>query len=122
MIAEQYINEGARLRKSYLENLKEILNQEPFINSRKNTFEKLKGEMESLVFSDVNDIRKTMELNNKLIILEKEIKNIQDIIKPFYDKIESIKTEGDRLYSSIKEKYPNITDEQIRKEIMLKYE
>lgn len=118
MIAEQYINEGVRLRKGYLENLKEILKQEPFIDGRKKNFEKLKEEMESLVFSDINDIRKTMELNNKLIILEKEIKSIQDIIKPYYDKIELLKTERDRLYISIKEKYPNITDQEIEKEIM----
>lgn len=123
MIAEQYIQEGIRLRKAYLENLREIIKQEPVIYSRKKNFEELKVEMENIVFSsEMNDIKKTLELNNKLIVLEKEMKTIQDIIKPYYDNIEKLKTERDRLYLSIKEKYPNITGEQIEKDIMSRVE
>ena len=118
MIAEQYIKEGIRLRKSYIENLKEILNQEPAINDRKKAFENLRDEMEKLVFSDLNDVRKTLVLNNKLMEIDKEIKNIQEIIKPYYDTIEKLKTERDRLYVAIKEKYPNVTDQEIEQEIM----
>ena len=47
MIAEQYINEGIRIRKAYLQNLKEILKEEPKIMSRKTSFEKLQTEMMS---------------------------------------------------------------------------
>ena len=84
MIAEQYINEGLRIRKAYIQNLKEILKQEPIILERKNFFEKIKDEMEATVKSDLNEVKKMLELNNKLIVIEKEIKNIQDIIKPYY--------------------------------------
>jgi hypothetical protein len=122
MIAEQYIIEGSRLRKTYIENLKEILKQEPFIAARKKTFDNLKTEMENIVASDLNEMRKTLELNNRLITLEKEIKNIQDIVRPYYEKIESLKTERDRLYLAIKEKYIGITDQEIEKEIMLRVE
>ena len=122
MIAEQYLNEGIRLRKTYIENIKEILKQEPAINERKKTFENLKNEMEKIVFSDLNDVRKTLILNNKLIELDKEIRKVQDIIKPYYDTIEKLKNERDRLYLAIKEKYPNITDQEIEKEIMSKVE
>jgi len=118
MIAEQYINEGVRIRKIYIQNLKEILKQEPFIFERKKIFEKIKDDMETTVKSDLNEIRKTLELNNKLIVLEKEIKIIQDIVRPYYDKIEALKNDKDRLYLAIKEKYPNITQEEIEKDIM----
>jgi predicted transcriptional regulator len=118
MIAEQYIKEGIRLRSCYIENLKEILKQEPIINERKIFFEKIKNEMGSIVFSELNDVRKTLELNNKLIDLDKELKNVQNLIRPYYDAIENLKTERDRLYVAIKEKYPNITDQEIEKEIM----
>ena len=91
MIAEQYIKEGIRIRKNYIYNLKEILKQEPIIFQRKSVFEKLQQEMENVVKSDLNEMRKTLELGNKLLVLEKEIKNIQDIIKPFYDSIEKLK-------------------------------
>lgn len=122
MIAEQYINEGIRIRRTYIQNLKEILKQEPEIIKKKATFDKLRNEMESIVKSDLNEIRKTLELDSKLLILEKEIKKIQDIIKPYYDVIENLKNDKDRLYLSIIEKYPNITNEQIEQEIMSRVE
>lgn len=118
IIADQYIMEGIRLRKNYIENLKQILVQEPIIYEKKSAFDSLKNEMEGIVKSDMNEIMKTIELNNKLIVLEKELKKIQDIIRPFYDKIEALKMERDRLYLSIKEKYPNVTNEEIESEIM----
>ena len=120
MIAEQYIKEGVRLREFYIENLQKILDQEPIINERKKVFDEIKQEMEKTVFSELNDIRKTLLLNNKLLELEKEIKKIQELIRPYYDTIENLKTERDRLYVAIKEKYPNITDDEIEREIMQK--
>ena len=122
MIAEQYIKEGLRIRKCYIQNLKEIIKQEPVIFERKKVFEQLKDEMESTVKSDLNDVRKILELNNKLIYIEKEIIIIQDIIKPYYDVIENLKTDRDRLYLAIKEKYPDITQEEIEKDIMSRVE
>ena len=122
MIAEQYINEGIRIRKSYIQNLKEILKQEPIIFERKTIFEKLKDDMEATVTSDINEARKILELNNKLITIEKEIRVIQSIIKPYYDAIESLRTDKDRLYLAIKEKYPNITQDEIEKDIMSRVE
>ena len=118
MISEQYINEGIRIRKTYIQNLKEILKQEPKILERKAYFEKLQAEMETVVHSDLNEMRKTLELNNKLLILEKEITTIQNLIKPFYDNIENLKNDRDRLYLAIKEKYPNITQQEIENDIM----
>jgi len=122
MISDQYIKEGVRIRKVYIYNLKEILKQEPAIYERKLIFEKLQAEMETVVTSDLNEIRKTLELNNKLLLLEKEIKIIQDLVKPYYDTIENLKNDKDKLYLAIKEKYPNITTEQIEKDIMSKVE
>ena len=122
MIAAAYINEGIRIRKVYFKNLKDILEQEPKILERKKQYEVIFKEMESLVNSDLNDVRKTLELNSKLMILEKEIVSIQNIIKPHFDIIEKLKDDRDRLYLAIKEKYPNITQQEIEKEIMSKVE
>jgi len=118
MLAKQYINEGVRIRREYISNLKEILKQEPNIMSKKERFQGLQNEMESVVKSDKNDVRKTMELNNKLLLVEKEIVSIQKIIKPYYEVIEKLRSDKDKLYLAIKEKYPNITQEQIEKDIM----
>ena len=118
MLAKQYINEGVRIRREYISNLKEILKQEPNIMTKKERFQGLQNEMESVVKSDKNDVRKTMELNNKLLLVEKEIVSIQKIIKPYYEVIEKLRSDKDKLYLAIKEKYPNITQEQIEKDIM----
>jgi len=118
MIAEQYIIEGLRIRKCYIQNLKEIIKQEPIIFERKKVLEQYKDEMESIVKSDINDVRKTFDLNNKLMFIDKEMRIVQDIIKPYYDVIENLKTDRDKLYLAIKEKYPNITQEEIEKNIM----
>lgn len=120
MIAEQYINEAIRIRKLYLTNLNEIVKQEPRIMERKESFQKLTDEIQNIVFSDLNEVRKTMDINEKLMNLEKEIKDIQGLIQPYYDKIEKLKDDRDRLYLSIVEKYPNITTDQIKYEISLK--
>jgi hypothetical protein len=118
MIADQYINEAKRIRRIYLQNIREILKQEPIIEGRKNVAKKIQKEMDIAIQSDLNDVRKTLELNNKLLILEKELRKIQDIIRPFYDNIENLKTDTDRLYLSIKEKYPNLDLNIIQNEIM----
>lgn len=120
MISKQYINEAVRIRKEYLNNLEHIVNQEEKIMNKKDDFQKIQDEIQAIVFSDLNEIRKTLSINEKLIYLEKEIKSIQSIIKPYYDNIEKLKDDRDRLYLAIKEKYPNITAEQIKQEISLK--
>ena len=118
MLAKQYIDEGIRIRKNYLFNLEEILKQEPKIFEKKQKFDELSSEMERVVKSDKNDVRKTLELNNTLMLLEKEIINIQNIVKPYHDAIESLRKDTDKLYLAIKEKYPNITPSEIENEIM----
>lgn len=122
MIAQQYINEGIRIRKVYIQNLKEILKLEPSILERRSTFDKIQAQMDDVVNSDKNEIRKTLDLNSKLMELEKEINGIQNLIKPYYDAIENLKNDTDRLYLAIMEKYPSITTAEIERDIMSKVE
>lgn len=122
MISQQYINEGIRIRKEYIANLKQILKKEPEIIAKRQKFQELQSEMKKIVESDLNDVRKTLQLNENLMILEKEMKNIQNIIKPYSEVIEKLKDDRDRLYLAIKEKYPKITAQEIEHEIMSKVE
>lgn len=122
MISEHYIKDGIRIRKEYLKNLKKILELEPFIMEKKKVFESMRSEMEYIVKFELKDIKKTLELNEKLLSLDKEMKDIQDVVRPFHDNIEKLKSDRDRLYVAIKEKYPGITVKQIEYEIMSKVE
>jgi len=122
MIAEQYIKEGIRIRKVYVHNLKSILELEPKILNRRSEFEKIQEQMANVVDSDLNEIRKALELDTKLLELDKEIKKVQKMVQPYYDTIEKLRYDTDKLYLAIKEKYPNITPAEIEKEIMSRVE
>lgn len=118
MIAEQYINEAKRIRREYLKNLSQILTQEPKVEERKKEGYRIQDEIGDIMNSDLNEVRKTLELNNRLLILEKEIVSIQNIIRPYSENIEKLRGDSDRLFLSIKEKYPNIDDKSLEDEIM----
>lgn len=113
-----YINEAIRIRKEYIRSLKNIVKEEDTLLENKNKVENIKNNMENVVDdSDMNDITKRLKLNNDLIKIEKIIKDIQSKVKPHYDKIENLRMDADKLYNSIKEKYPNITENEIKKQI-----
>lgn len=119
MIPQQYINEGVRIRQIYMENLREILKLEDSIIKEKNNLEKVKKEAELIVKDpDISEARKKLTLNQKLYEMDKNIRTIQNTIKPFYDKIEKLREDADRLLIAIKEKYPNISPQEIEKDIM----
>lgn len=118
MIAEQYINEAKRIRQEYLKNLSQILTQEPKVEERKKEGLRIQEEISDIINSDLNEVKKILELNNRLLILEKEIVSIQNIVRPYSENIEKLRGDSDRLFLSIKEKYPNIDDKDIEEEIM----
>lgn len=118
MISEEYINEAKRIRIEYLNNLKYIIDEEPKVEDRKKEGLKIQDEMKDILNSEFNDVRKTIELNNKLMVLEKEIIAIQNIIKPYSEKIKKLRDDSDRLFLAIKEKYPDIDNITLENEIM----
>jgi len=118
-IPKQYITEAERIRKIYLSNMKEIVRLEKFVDVEKNKIVEFQKELESIIKDpDLSDVRKTLTLNNRLLDIERSIKKIQDSIKPYYENIESLRGDADRLYIAIKEKYPNISKDDIQTEIM----
>ena len=118
MISEEYINEAKRIRIEYLNNLKYIIDEDPKVEDRKKEGLKIQDEMKDILNSEFNDVRKTIELNNKLMVLEKEIIAIQNIIKPYSEKIKKLRDDSDRLFLAIKEKYPDIDNITLENEIM----
>jgi len=118
MIAEQYINEAKRIRQEYLKNLSQILTQEPKVEERKKEGLRIQEEISDIINSNLNEVKKILELNNRLLILEKEIVSIQNIVRPYSENIEKLRGDSDRLFLAIKEKYPNIDDKDIEEEIM----
>lgn len=116
-IDKNYINEAIRIRKEYYDSINNILKQEKILLKKKEEIDKLRDNMEEIVHSDIHDLTKKLKLNNHLLSIDRIIKKIQEQIRPDYEKIEKLRTDADNLYNSIKEKYPNIKEDEIKDEI-----
>lgn len=112
-----YIDEAIRIKTEYIKSLKNILKEENSIKLNKNEVDKIKNNMNIIVKEDMNDITKRLRLNNDLLKIEKIINQIQNKIKPHYEKIENLRSDADKLYTSITEKYPNISEKEIQEQI-----
>lgn len=112
-----YVKDAIRIRQQYLSSLKNILKEEDVLNQKKSEIEKIKDGMGIIVNGDLHDTTKTLKLNVQLIKIERIIKDIQNKIRPHYESIEKLRKDADKLYTSIKEKYPNVTEDEIKEQI-----
>ena len=114
MIDEIYIEEAIRIRKEYLKNL---LNVTKFEKVYQEIVEKLEKEKEKVSNFDA-DIITQDDIFKYVKQLEVDLNLILDKIRPYIEKINDLDNEQRILYNNIKEKYIDITDEEIYKEII----
>lgn len=114
MIDKIYIEEAIRIRKEYLKNL---LNVTKFEKVYQELFEKLEKEKEKVSNFDA-DIITQDDIFKYVKQLEVDLNLILDKIRPYIEKIDDLDNEQRILYNNIKEKYIDITDEEIYKEII----
>lgn len=117
MIDKLYIDEAVRIRREYLSALDIIVKEEQSILEKKSEIINIHNGSEEIINSDINDVTKRLRLNLQLNEIEKRLEQIQNKIRPFYEKIETLRIEADRLYTSIVEKYPTITKEEIEEQV-----
>jgi hypothetical protein len=112
MLDKIYINEAKRIRKEYLNNLVYIVTQESVIKGYVNSLNDIKKEIsETQNESDDYFRGKLMEIDKKIIDLNK-------YLLVYYDKIKKLDIDQRRLYNTIKEKYPLISDDNMKNEII----
>jgi len=114
MIDEKYINEAVDIRKEYLKSMTIVVEKENTINTYRDELIVLMDQMDEYMKS--NSVDPTI-LNSRLIDLEQSMNRIQNEIRPMNDKIDVLKKRSNKLYSIIRENYPDISDEEIRNEI-----
>jgi len=112
-----YINEAIRIRQEYMGSIKNILREENILKQKKSEIDNIQNGMEEIVESDIHDITKRLKLNEELIKIERIIRIIQEKIRPHYENIEQLRKDADNLFTSITEKYPNITKDDIEEQI-----
>jgi hypothetical protein len=109
---EIYVKESKRIRMEYLKNSLYILRKEADINKYIQKLDDIKKEI-----SESED--KSEEFfKSKLEEVDKHLTDAQKFIMPFYNKIEELNKDQHKLYVTIKEKYLDITDEQIYADIV----
>lgn len=107
-----YIDEAVRIRRTYLDNLAGIVRKEDEIQK---------------YFEMIEDVRKEVAENEnpdqeyfvkKLTEINDNIEKIRSIIIPHYDTIKKLDESQKTLYNNIKDKYPEITDDDIQSQIV----
>lgn len=119
MIDKIYIDSAKRIRKDYLE----LMSPLDFY------LEKLKA-MSDVFASAISDLEKfNKELHNKtkegaeqelyqrLNAVEEEQQKIFQVVGPINEKIEALRKEEDALWEQIKMRYPNVSEDELIKEI-----
>lgn len=116
MINKNYIERGKKIRKEFIQTSQKL---ELILNKLKSVSEKLKEYHKDL--KDLSESEKNPEeikrlTLQKLTLIEKEGIKLNKEYKPLNDKMENLKKEESILYKNVKEKYPELTDEEIKNE------
>jgi len=119
-INEQYINEALRIRETYIKTLRAIEQKETQINEYKEIVEGSLKNLETYINENKNEINvdnMPEDLTKKLLKLELNMNTIQDELKPYTEIMETLEKDTSKLYKNIKEKYPQLEDIEIQKQI-----
>ncbi|CAG7581606.1 MAG: hypothetical protein SLAVMIC_00925 [uncultured marine phage] len=118
MIAKRYIEQGVKIREEYLDVSKKL---EAILTDIKGVGLQLKKHTEDLKYISENldgydGEQAKLVILNKLTDVEIQGNKLTAIYKPVNEKLESLKKQEEILYNTIKEQYPDLSDEDMVKE------
>jgi chromosome segregation ATPase len=124
MIDKIYIESAKNIRREFLSLSQKLDNYQNDLTKYVSYLETASKDLENIKTNDIKNLREASDLQTiseritkKLNEIETEEQKIIHLIKPINNRIEKLREEENYLYNQIKEKYPNLTDEQIIKEI-----
>lgn len=112
MIEEIYIREAQRIRKEYLEALINITNEEDSIKKLTDELKEFSEEIEN------SESKNEQYYKDALIEIDRMITSAMNKIKPYQEKTKELDKQQRILYNNIKEKYPSISDDDIKNSII----
>jgi hypothetical protein len=119
-IHERYINQAKRIREQYIKNMQLILLKDKIIDKYKTNIKNImisnKKYIDSNSDKNLNMIKNS--LKEKLLEIESNINNISKELIPLIEKNEKLEKESTELFITIKDKYPDLSKEDIQKEIL----
>lgn len=120
MISKQYIDAAVSIREEFLKASDELTKYEKELGSISKLIQK---NIDSLneIKTNLNPTQSPQEVHDKIMkemdLIEKQGEKYTKLIKPLSDKIEELQKREMSLYNNIKEKYPNLSDDQIVHEL-----
>jgi hypothetical protein len=114
IIDEIYLNESKRIRMEYLNNLSYIILKEDEIKSYIDKLETIKDEIYKL--EDGNNFEDLYK--NKLNDINYNIEKLKSYITNYHENIIKLDNDQRTLYNNIKSKYVNITDDEIKEQVI----
>lgn len=120
MISKQYIDAAVLIREEFLQTSKELTEYEKELGDISKLIQK---NIDSLanIKTDLNPTQSPQEIHDKIMsemdLIEKQGEKYTKLIKPLSDKIEELQKREVSLYNNIREKYPNLSDDQIISEL-----
>ena len=118
LINEHYLKEAKRIRQNYFKHLEKINSKSELINKHKDELENILKEVEVLQKRAENDQDFQKMMNEQLNLIEAKIESIQQEIRPDYEAIKELRQDSSNLYSSIIEKYPDLSVDDIKIQII----
>ncbi len=113
-IDEIYINEAKRIRKTYLTNIANIVKKEEDIQKYFNMIEDIKKEIDD---TDQNSVDEKFYIN-RVYDISDNIDKVKNHLMPYYENIKKLDNDQKVLYNNIRDKYPDITDDEIQNQIV----
>ena len=113
MIATQYVREAVRIRKRF-EQVRQLLTEyESELKTMRNELEGLKSKLVS-IRPLMHGIIRDKKVYEAVTSFERMEAKIKDKIKPLEDEMNHLRIQSNALYDSLKERYPNLSDEQLK--------
>lgn len=121
MIDENFLKAAVRIKKSYLELTTKLTNYEEYVAKTQELVEDALKKVEA-IDKDLHDANKRKNMSNVAVLkeldgllgkLEEDAKRLESVIDPMNNGIERLAVEETELYRRIKEKHPNLTEDQI---------
>lgn len=120
MIDKNFINNAIIIRNEFISLIKSLEKYETEAKNLSVFYNKIANEMSAYKESldQINDVQKIQKyLLGKMNELEVESQKLSSKITPINDRIEKLRKEEEILYNKIKEKYPKLSDDEIKKEL-----
>ena len=121
MIDKQYVESARNIKTEFLSLSKKLDNYKGDLEKLSNFLQDTVKELQNITEKKVTSKDDLTDMANKLVKklqdVELEEIKITNLVKPINDRIEKLREEENILYKSLKVKYPNMTDDDMKREL-----